>query len=106
MKKSYLNITHELLSAKLCNHQAINLIEFKIYKYLPPKPKKKPSQNVYGIFFKNKGVQFINIAFISRDPNIVKSLPSSSVKFPIPVVTYKLAPPTLCFSISISFSTI
>ena len=94
------------MSAKLYDHQAINLIEFKIYKYLPPKPKKKPSQNVYSIFFKNKDVEFINIAFISRDPNIVKSLPSSSVKFPIPVVICKLAPPTLSFSISVSFSTI
>ena len=94
------------MSAKLYDHQAINLIEFKIYKYLPPKPKKKPSQNVYSIFFKNKDVEFVNIAFISRDPNIVKFLPSSSVKFPIPVVIYKLAPPTLSFSISVSFSTI
>ena len=94
------------MSAKLYDHQAINLTEFKIYKYLPPKPKKKQSQNVYSIFFKNKDVEFIYIAFISRDPNIVKSLPSSSVKFPIPVVIYKLAPPTLSFSISVSFSTI
>ena len=45
------------------------------------------------IFFENKGVEFINIARILRDPDIVKSLPSSSVKFPIPMVTYKLTPP-------------
>ena len=43
--------------------------------------------------FENKGVEFINIARILRDPDIVKSLPSSSVKFPIPMVTYKLTPP-------------
>ena len=36
---------------------------------------------------------YINIARILRDPDIVKSLPSSSVKFPIPMVTYKLTPP-------------
>ena len=43
--------------------------------------------------FENKGVQFINIAPILRDPDIIKSLPSSSVKFPMPLVTYKLTPP-------------
>ena len=45
------------------------------------------------IIFENKGVQFINIAPILRDPDIIKSLPSSSVKFPMPLVTYKLTPP-------------
>ena len=45
------------------------------------------------IFFENKGAEFINIARILRDPDIVKSLPSSTVKFPIPVVTYKLTLP-------------
>ena len=60
---------------------------------MAPKSKKKPPQNVCSIFFENKGVQFINIARILRDPDIVKSLPSSSVKFPIPMVTYKLTPP-------------
>ena len=44
------------------------------------------------IFFENKSVEFINIARILRDPGIVKYLPSSSVKFPIPMVTYKLTP--------------
>ena len=102
--KSYLKITHELLRTKLCDslpdfifslyyHQAIDLIESKTYKPLPPKPKKKPSQNVCSIFFENKSVEFINIARILRDPDIVKSLPSSSVKFPMPMVAYKLTPP-------------
>ena len=45
------------------------------------------------IIFENKGVQFINTAPILRDPDIIKSLPSSSVKFPMPLVTYKLTPP-------------
>ena len=104
MKKSYLKITHQLLSTKLCDspsdfifsiyyHQAIDLIESKIYKPLTPKSKKKPPKNVCSIFFENKGVEFINIARILRDPDIVKSLPSSSVKFPMPMVTYKLTPP-------------
>ena len=41
------------------------------------------------IFFENKGVEFVNIA---SDPDIFTFLPSSSVKFPMPMVTYKLTP--------------
>ena len=74
-------------------HQAIDLIESKIYRALAPKSKKKPPQNVYSIYFENKGVEFINIACILRDPDIIKSLPSSSVKFPMPMVAYQLNPP-------------
>ena len=77
MKKSYLKITYQLLSTKLCDtppdfifsiycHQAIDLIESKIYKALTPKSKKKPPKNVCSIFFENKGVEFINIARILR----------------------------------------
>ena len=62
IKTSYLKITHELLSTKLCDslpdfmfsisyHQAIDLIESKIYKPLSLKSKKKPPQNVCSIFF-------------------------------------------------------
>ena len=36
---------------------------------------------------------YMNIARILRDPDIVKSLPSSTVKLPMPMVTYKLTPP-------------
>ena len=36
----------------------------------------------------------MNIACILFDPDIVKSLPSSSVKFSMPMVSYKLIPPT------------
>ena len=104
VKESYLKITHELLNTKLCDShpdfrfsiyylQIIDLIESKIYKPLTPKSKKKPSKNVCSVFFENEGVEFVNIARILRDPDIVKSLPSSSVKFPIPMVTYKLTPP-------------
>ena len=70
MKKSYLKISHELLSTKLCDHlpefifsiyyHHSHLTESKIYKPLPPKPEKKPPQNVCSIFFENKGVEFIN----------------------------------------------
>ena len=43
--------------------------------------------NVCSIFFENRGVEFVNIARSLRDSDIVKSLPSSSVKFPMPMVT-------------------
>ena len=103
MKKSYLKITHQLSSTKLCDslpdlifsiyyHQAIDLIESKLDKPLTSKSKKKPPKNVCSTFFENKGVEFINIARILRDPDIVMSLLSSSVKFSIPMVTYKLTP--------------
>ena len=104
MKKSHLQITHELLSTKLCDsppdsifsiyyHQAIDLIESKIYKPLALNLKNKPPKNVCSIFCENKGVEFINIAPILRDQDIVKSIPSLSVKFPTPMITYKLPPP-------------
>ena len=104
MKKSYLKITHELLSTKLCEnppdfifsiyyHQAVDLIELKICKTLAPNAKKKPPQNVCTMFFENKGVAFINLARILPEQDIVKSLPLSSVKFHILMVTCKLTPP-------------
>ena len=37
-----------------------------------------------------KGLEFINIARIVKDPHITSSLPTTSLKFPIPMVTYKL----------------
>ena len=74
MKKSCLKITLEVLSTKFCDsppdfifsiyyHQAIDVIESKICNPLPPKPKKKPPQN-----------EFINIARILRDSDVVESL--------------------------------
>ena len=62
-------------------HQAIDLTESKIYRPLTPKSKKKSPKNVCSILFENKGVEFLNIAHILLDPDIVKSLPSSSVNF-------------------------
>ena len=69
MRKSYLKITHELLSTKLCDsppdfifsiyyHQDIDLIESKIYKPLAPYRRTNPPQNVCNIFFENKRGEF------------------------------------------------
>ena len=60
---------------------------------MAPESEKKPPQNVCSILFENKGVEFINIACILRDPDIFKSLPLSFVKFPMPMVTYRLTTP-------------
>ena len=60
---------------------------------MAPKSKKKPPQIVCSVFFENKGVEFINIAHILCDPDIAKSLPSSSVNFSMPMFTYKLTAP-------------
>ena len=57
------------------------------------KSKKKPPENVCSIYFENKGVKFISIAHSLRESDIVKSLPSLSVKFPMLMVTYKLTLP-------------
>ena len=59
---------------------------------MAPKSKERPPQNVCSIFFENKGVKFINMASILLESDIVKCLLSSSVKFPMPMVTYKLTP--------------
>ena len=62
-------------------HQAIYLIESKIYKPLPPQPYKKPSENVCSIFFENKGVVFMKRACTLWDPEKVKSFSISFAKF-------------------------
>ena len=64
-----------------------------MYKPFAPKLKKKPPYNVNSIFFENQGIKSINIARILRDPNIVKFFPSSSVKLPILMFTYKVIRP-------------
>ena len=50
---------------------------------------KKAWEKLFCTLFNIKCVEFVNIARILRDQNIA-SLPTVSVKFPIPMVTYKL----------------
>ena len=59
---------------------------------MPPKLKKKLPENICSTFLKNKGAKFINITRILRNPEMVKSLPKSSIKFLMLTVTYKLTP--------------
>ena len=67
-----------------------------------PKP-----ESICSIFFENKEVEFINIASILWDPDILKSLPISTIKCLMPTVTYELPPflSTISFSI-LSFSSL
>ena len=103
MKKSNLKIFHQFLCDILDDNpsiclfkqyfrQALDFIESKLYKPLPNRAKKKPPENLCSIYFDNKGVELINIPRILQHPDITSSLPTTTIKFPIPRVTYKLAP--------------
>ena len=104
MKKSSLKTVHQLLSDMLSQDsslstfeqyflQSFDIIESKLYKPKPLKSKRKPPENVCNIFFDNKGVEFINLARILRDPEIVSLIPDTPHKFSIPMVTYTLGIP-------------
>ena len=58
---------------------------------------KKTPESLCSTFF-CKGAEFINIAKILRDPHITSLLPTASVKFPIPIITYKLGLPLSTYS--------
>ena len=45
------------------------------------------------VIFDNKGVELMNIAQILHDSKVISSLPSTPIKFPIPMVTYELTSP-------------
>lgn len=59
----------------------------------PPKFKKNLPKNVCNIFSGEKGVKYINLACILRDPEIISSLPITPETFSIPVVTCELGLP-------------
>ena len=107
MKKANMRTTHQLLNDLLSlDHsfliyeqyflQCLDIIESKLYKPKPVKPKRKPPDNVCNIFFDNKGIEFINLARILRDPEITSLMPNTAVKFSTPMVTYKLGLPISC----------
>ena len=69
----------------------LDLIDSKMYKPKPPKPKRSPPTNLCHIFFDNKGIEKINLARIFHDDSIQKSIPSIAKKFDTPTVIYKLS---------------
>ena len=107
MRKQHLKTVHQLVTDLLSSEspmrsykqyflQCIDIIECKIYRPIPPKSKRKSPENVCSIFFDNKGVEFINLARILRNPDIVSSIPKTPKKFSTPMVTYTLDLPTSC----------
>ena len=77
MRKSHLKSTHEVLNEVLKNKQSDIIFG------------QNTQENLCIILF-NKGVEFINIERILRDPDITSPLPTVSVKFPISIITYEL----------------
>ena len=93
MKKSNLKLTYQFLNDMLSSDpsqylykqyflQCFDIIDCKLYKPMPNKCKRKPPENVCNIFFDNKGVEFINLARILRDPDVVSSFPKLLRSFP------------------------
>ena len=104
MKKSNLKTVHQLLSDIISQNcplavyeqyllQCFDIIESKLYKPKQSISKRKRPENVCNIFFDNKGVEFINLARILRDPEIVSLVPDTHKKFSKPMVTYTLGLP-------------
>ena len=104
MKKSSLRKLHTLLndevSSKADNfvfaqwyNAAIDIIESKLYKPLPPKKRRPPPENTCSVFFHNKAIELINLSHIFHDPDVIQAHPSIADKFPVPSVIYSLTPP-------------
>ena len=104
MKKSCLRKLHTLFNDELSSkaddfkfaqwyNAAIDIIESKLYKPIPPKKRRPPPENTCSVFFHNKAVELINLSHIFHEPDVLKSHPSIADKFPIPSVIYSLTPP-------------
>ena len=104
MKKSCLRKLHTLFNDELSSkaddfkfaqwyNAAIDIIESKLYKPIPPKKRRPPPENTCSVFFHNKAVEPINLSHIFHEPDVLKSHPSIADKFPIPSVIYSLTPP-------------
>ena len=104
MKKSCLRKLHTLFNDELSSkaddfkfaqwyNAAVDIIESKLYKPIPPKKRRPPPENTCSVFFHNKAVELINLSRIFHEPDVLKSHPSIADKFPIPSVIYSLTPP-------------
>ena len=65
---------------------AVDIIESKLYKPIPPKKRRPPPKNTCSVFFHNKAVKVINLSYIFHEPDVLKSHPSIADKIPIPSV--------------------
>ena len=68
----------------------LDMIESKIYKVPKSLPPKKIPENACFVTFCNKGVEMVNLPRLFHDPILEDFLPSSCIKFDVPMVIYKL----------------
>ena len=99
---SNLKVTHTLLldtcssgpnQFKQWYQAGLDIIESKIVRDKPLKPKKERPKNICSMFFDNKAVEMINFPKIVNDISFQESLPSIPTKFESPMITYKLRSP-------------
>ena len=67
----------------------LDIIEYKLYRPENPKPKKQNKLRC-NLDFVNKGLDFINLAKILRNPLSIQNLPVNISKDNLPMITYKL----------------
>ena len=104
MKKSYLKLPTNYLAQ---SYVTVSLISYFLYITIKPQillnlkytnlwflSRRTNHLKMCAVFFlKKERCRIYKYSSYLRDPDIVKSLPSSSVKFLMPMVTFKLTPP-------------
>ena len=104
MKKSKLKLLYNIISNEISEQQddfnysqwylaIIDIIESKLYSIQCEKIKKPPPKNVCKIYFDNKAIEMINLSRILRDKSLEETLPSTPIKFSVPMISYKLSTP-------------
>ena len=69
---------------------AQDMIDCRLLKPKPPKPKKVPPSNICPIYFDNKAIEMINIPKIFRNPLLKECLSSAAENFEVPTIVYTL----------------
>ena len=69
---------------------AQDLIDCRLLKPKPTKPKKVPPSNICPIYFDNKAIEMINIPKIFRNPLLKENLPPPAKNFEVPTIVYSL----------------
>ena len=72
---------------------ALDIIDCRIYKKPPPKPKRAPPSNILHINFRNKGIEMLNLSSILRSAEVANTIPSVAKNFTQPTIVYTLDPP-------------
>mgnify|MGYP001792462320 CR=1 FL=1 len=70
---------------------ALDIIECKLYKKEPPKPKKQVPKSILKVLFQNKGLDFINFQKIINMDDVISNLPKK-MKDLNPVIIHTLKP--------------